>query len=130
MLSGKENVGAAISEPCLRLMSSFSARAERRTISRQRPLYFDLEIQDFQKCAVSRQRRSTSSSRVSCSPGLFSARRNVAVWPARRQKDDVTSSECALRSTVECSDSGEMRPSLGRKVAQRLESCSLCADVP
>ena len=52
MLSGSEKVGAAINEPCSRLMSSFSMRAERLTISRHRPLYFDFAIQDFQKREV------------------------------------------------------------------------------
>src|SRR5258708_33952239 len=101
MCSGREKVGAAISDPCSRLISSFNIKAERLTISRHRPLYFDFAIHPFQKRAVSWKRCSTNSISGCCPWGRTPPKTNVTLSPARRLNSEVASWDCCRRAMVE-----------------------------
>src|SRR5215510_7686707 len=96
MPSGNENVGAAISEPCSRLIRSFSSKADRWTISRQRPLYFDLLIHDFQTCAVLRTLCSAVLGSGWCPPGHRPLSTNAAFFPAPKVKSETISPACLV----------------------------------
>src|SRR5215475_8820084 len=101
MYSGRENVGAAINEPCFRLMSNFNTKAERWTVSRQRPLYFDFATQLFQKRAVLWKRCSTRSISGGCPCGRIRPKMKVAFSPACRVNRELTPCEFCSRAAVE-----------------------------
>src|ERR1700740_1928889 len=101
MLSGSEKVGAAISEPYSRLIRSFSSKADRWTISRQRPLYFDLLIHDFQTCAVRRQLSSAALGSGWRPSGHRPLSTNAAFFPASKVKFEITSPACLVSGASE-----------------------------
>src|SRR5206468_6286116 len=127
--SGKENVGAAMREPCSQLISSFNIRAERLTISRHRPLYFDLAIHPFQKRAVSWKRCSTNSISGCCPWGRTPPKTNVALSPARRRNSEIASWDCCRRATVVYSAIGGQVSLTGEKIAYPSSMFTVCLHI-
>src|SRR4030095_2898166 len=129
MLSGNEKVGAAISEPCSRLIRSFSSKADRWTISRQRPLYFDWPIQDFQTCAVRRQLSSAALGSGWFPSGHRPLSTKAAFLPAPKVKSETISPACFVIGASEYSDIGGHLLSSGKNVAHWGEDSRRRADV-
>src|SRR5262249_27698082 len=129
MLSGNEKVGAAISEPCSRLIRSFSSKADRCTISRQRPLYFDLPIHDFQTWAVLRQLSSAALRSGWCPSGQRPLSTNAAFLPEPNVKSEMISPACLVIGASEYKDIGGHLLSSGKNVADWGENSSRCPDV-
>src|SRR5208283_933949 len=90
-------------------MSNFNIKADRCTISRHRPLYFDFAIHDFQKRAVSWKRCPTSSISGCCPCGRTPPSTKVAVAPACKVSSAVTSCDCCSSAHVEYNAMGEQR---------------------
>src|SRR5262245_44282164 len=128
MFSGSENVGAAINEPFFRLVSNFSSKAERWTVSRQRPLYFDFATQLFQKRPVCWKRCSTKSISGYCPWARIPPRMKVAFSLACKVNRAITSCESCSRSTVEYRAIGEQSP-VGKNLAQPSEISVRCGDL-
>src|SRR5262249_53379986 len=128
MASGRENVGAAINDPCSRLISSFSIKAERWTISRQRPLYFDFAIHFFQKREVCRKRCPRRSISGCCPAGRGAPNTKDALSPAFNLKVEMTSCECCSSVTVEYRASGVEMSSTGKNIAQESVISARCDD--
>src|SRR4029077_9303601 len=124
--SGREKVGAAISDPCSRLISNFNIKADRLTISRQRPLYFDFAIHSFQKRAVSWKRCSTNSISGCCPWGRTAPKTNVTFSPARRLNSEIASWDCCRRAMVEYNASGGQLSLAGEKIAHRSSIFTVC----
>src|SRR6185437_4553892 len=128
MLSGRENVGAAINEPCFWLVSNFSTKAERWTVSRQRPLYFDFAIQLFQKRDVCWKRSSTKSISGCCPSGRMQPKIKIAFSPACKVNREIDPCVFCSRAAVEYRAIGE-QSSLGKNLAQPSDISVRCGDL-
>src|ERR1700721_413600 len=127
--SGRENVGAAINDPCSQLVSSFNISAERLTISRHRPLYFDFAIHPFQNRTVSWKRWCTNSISGCCPWGGTPPKTNVALSPARSLNSEITSRPCCRRVVVEYSAIGGQAALAGEKIAHRSPTFPVCSHI-
>src|SRR6202021_3704787 len=117
--SGRENLRGANNHPVSQLVSSFNISAERLTISRHRPLYFDFAIHPFQKRTVSWKRWSTNSISGACPWGRTPPKTNVALSPARSLNSEITSRPCCRRVVGEYSAFGGQGALAGEKSAHR-----------
>src|SRR5580658_791212 len=102
MISGRLQVGAATMAPVGAKVSSFNASAERITISRHRPRYWQRETQCFQYAMVSC--RALSANDVGSSMGAESLSRywqtKVALCLAWSVKSAITPLPARLRAHV------------------------------